>query len=233
MYIISKFKDYYDGVVGTMGIDKTLVYERETDDAKMVEEFLHTKPFGNNYGRKNDDNPFLKIGYGMVDHKGENDKNYYESSFFVVGFCGKLYLGWKFHYKVKSGFYEETVTDIIYGYDNAKKYLRNYWKGKVQDDVNYVLKFDPIDIFRKINAPVFIFEDRMGNQGELIINPCLKDWEFYKVVDTFTAFQEISMFIGGVLGTGENEIIEVEDKYKIQQHGFDKWSFRRESEKNK
>ncbi len=30
MFIISKKKDYYDGVVGTVGIDKTLVYNRET-----------------------------------------------------------------------------------------------------------------------------------------------------------------------------------------------------------
>ena len=30
MYIIAKKKDYYDGVVGTMGIDKTIVYNRET-----------------------------------------------------------------------------------------------------------------------------------------------------------------------------------------------------------
>jgi hypothetical protein len=42
------------------------------------------------------------------------------------------------------------------------------------------------------------------------------------------------MFMGGVLGKGEKEIIEVADKYKITQHGFDyKWSFRKKSEKNK
>ena len=52
-------------------------------------------------------------------------------------------------------------------------------------------------------------------------------------MDTFTAFQEIQMYISGVLGTGEKEIIEVEDKYKIPQHGFNKWSFRREPTKKK
>ena len=57
--------------------------------------------------------------------------------------------------------------------------------------------------------------------------------EFYKVIDAFTAFQEISMFIGGVLGIGEKEIVEIEDKYKIGQHGFDKWSFRKEPSKKK
>ena len=40
------------------------------------------------------------------------------------------------------------------------------------------------------------------------------------------------MFLGGVLGNKEKEIVEVADKYKIAQHGFDKWSFRKEP-KNK
>ena len=39
------------------------------------------------------------------------------------------------------------------------------------------------------------------------------------------------MFISGVLGNKEKEIVQVEDKYKIAQHGFDKWSFRKEPEK--
>jgi hypothetical protein len=52
-------------------------------------------------------------------------------------------------------------------------------------------------------------------------------------MDSFTAFQEISMFLGGVLGAGEKNIVEVEDKYKITQHGFNKWSFRKEPEKKR
>jgi len=36
------------------------------------------------------------------------------------------------------------------------------------------------------------------------------------------------MFMGGVLGSPEKEIVQIEDKYKITQHGFDKWSFRKE-----
>jgi hypothetical protein len=35
------------------------------------------------------------------------------------------------------------------------------------------------------------------------------------------------MFLGGVLGSELKDIVEVADKYKITQHGFDKWSFRR------
>ena len=91
-------------------------------------------------------------------------------------------------------------------------------------------------MFRELNTPVFIYDSerrKPRTSDALTIDPILKDYEFYKVVDAFQAFQEISMFIGGVLGRGEKEIIVVEDKYKIAQHGFDKWSFRKEPETKK
>ena len=239
MYIIAKNKDYYDGVVGSVGMDKTLVYERTieeiTDDKVMLKEFRHTRNSG--WHGVNRENPFLNIGYANTD-----SKKYEENNFFIVGFCGKLYLGWKFSRTVEiwgeNGLPSEAIkTDIIYGYENAKEYLKtSYWRSNLKDDVEYVMKYDPINMFRELKSPVFIYDsDRSKPRGNdaLIINPILKEWEFYKVVDAFTAFTELQMFIGGVLGVGEKEIIEIEDKYKIPQHGFDKWSFRREPSKKK
>ena len=50
--------------------------------------------------------------------------------------------------------------------------------------------------------------------------------KFQTIFEPFTAFQEIEMFLGGVIGSNENNIIEIEDKYRIESHGFNKWSFR-------
>lgn len=245
MYIIAKNKDYYDGVVGSVGLDKTLVYERtptEIEDPKdMPKEFR-----GNRSWHHRNENPFLNIGWHEVDN--EKTKKYEKVHHFLIGFCGKLYLGWKFHYNVKG--YRDGIpcdilkTDIIYGYENAKKFLRDsYWRHNPEDDIKYVTNYDPIDMFRGIKAPIFVHDTdaltKFGRYGVIksnsmfVVNPILKEYEFYKVVDAFTAFTELQMFIGGVLGVGEKEIIEVEDKYKIGQHGFDKWSFRREPSKKK
>jgi hypothetical protein len=60
-----------------------------------------------------------------------------------------------------------------------------------------------------------------------LVNPSLKDVEFYKVLDSFTAYQEIDMFISGTLPQSTAMPIEIADKDKIPQHGFDKWSFRK------
>lgn len=57
----------------------------------------------------------------------------------------------------------------------------------------------------------------------------LKDIGFAKAVDPYTAFQEISMWVGGVLPDDGPETIQiVDDVIKIQKHGFDHpTSFRR------
>jgi len=233
MYIIAKNKDYYDGVVGSVGMDKTIVYEREQieiiENNKMPKEFKHRRYSWN------ENNPFLSVCHVNVDHK--KNKKYEEVRGFIVGFCGKLYLGWKFDYKEEEWVYdhleEVTKTDIIYGYENAKEFLKaDYWRSNLNDDIKYVLNYDPIDLFREFKTPIFVYNTYRRDDA-FIVNPTLKDYEFYKVVDAFTAFTELQMFMGGVLGVGEKEIVEIEDKYKIGQHGFDKWSFRREPSKKK
>ena len=237
MYIISKNKDYYDGVVGTVGMDKTIVYERQTQEITENKEM--PKAFRVKRYSWSDNNSFLNLCRLDIDR--EKSSKYDDVDGFIVGFCGKLYLGWQLYYKTEEwneeyGRKEEvTKTDIIYGYDNVKDYLKgSYWRSNVEDDLQYFERYNPIQIFRELNTPVFVYDDYRGRprrEAQFIVNPILKEWEFYKVVDAFTAFTELQMFISGVLGTGEKEIIEVEDKYKIGQHGFDKWSFRREPSK--
>ena len=235
MYIISKKKDYYDGVVGTIGIDKTIIYERElvelTDNQKLP------KPF--KYNRFDENKSLINLCNVHIDDK--KTTKYNDVSGFIVGFCGKLYLGWKFKYKVMEwdaiiGSHKPIIkTDIIYGYENAKKYLKfDYWRSNLDNDFEYFKNYESIELFRGFNSPIFIFDYNSITpkiQKSLIINPILKDYEFYKVIDAFTAFTELQMFISGVLGTGEKEMIEIEDKYKIKKHGFNKWSFRKEPQK--
>jgi hypothetical protein len=237
MYIIShKRKDYYDGVAGTTGIDKTIVYDREIIE---VEE----KDLPNEFKRYNSgSNPkrsiFLKLENAII--KPEFRVVYAATSPFIIGFCGKLYVGWKLYSIGKELSYggNELITTITYDNENIKKLFQSHsWGGSHEDNLNYVLSYDPINIFRGLNAPIFIYDSDYGrtdidkywrDKPKFIINPLLKEYQFYKVFDAVQAFQEIQMFLGGVLGNREKEIVNVADKYKITQHGFDKWSFRKE-----
>lgn len=60
---------------------------------------------------------------------------------------------------------------------------------------------------------------------------CLKTVDFIKVLDPVRAFQEISMWVGGVLPKPGNPMVQIVDE-KIRQHkaGMDKTSFRRAKE---
>lgn len=241
MYIISKKnnKDYYDGVVGSVGIDKTIVYNREiiTYDhySDFLKEFHPLRVYNSRYK-----NHFLNLNNYSVYKKSK----YGGYSAFIIGFCGKLYIGWKLYMEDPKSICSpsDLITDITYDYELVKKYIKTIgWHSNLDDDVEYIKTYDAINMFRELKVPIFLFDQdyhrivldkwRRTESHRYFLNPNLSEYEFYKVFDSFTAFQEIQMFLGGVLGAGEKEIVEVEDKYKITQHGFNKWSFRKESQK--
>ena len=91
-----------------------------------------------------------------------------------------------------------------------------------------------VTVHQDFKAPVLLVSRRMTTGGmpkyAVLRNPCLKDLDFVRVMDPFTAYQEIAMFLGGVMAeqdkaplrTGSDEVI-------AQQKGFDEWSFRTSS----
>jgi hypothetical protein len=237
MYIITKTKDYYDGVVGTVGIDKTIIYNRETQILENYyeypKEFRPNRTYNIRYK-----NHFLNLNH----YQNFKTSKYSENSVFIVGFCGKLYVGWKLYREISK---EGLETYITYDREFIKKNVKTIqWHSNLTDDLNFIDTYNSMNIFVDLKVPAFVYDGdynrmyllspsyRHRAESRFIVNPILSDYEFYKVFDSFTAFQEIQMFMGGVLGAGEKEIVEVEDKYKITQHGFNKWSFRKEPQKN-
>jgi len=88
------------------------------------------------------------------------------------------------------------------------------------------------DVFVKMNAPYFCVKYSQSNlmryAGTQTVEsiPVLKNSNFYKVKDSYQAFQEISMYLGGVLPRQAPELVDISDKDRIEQHGFNKLSFR-------
>ena len=46
-------------------------------------------------------------------------------------------------------------------------------------------------------------------------------------LDAYGIYQEIEMYMGGVLGSQEKETIEISDKDKRDSKGFDNYSFKK------
>ena len=94
------------------------------------------------------------------------------------------------------------------------------------------------EMFLEKGCPVFVgtveASWRWGgkNDGKIVYNACLKDLEFFRLFDTYTAFQEIAMFLGG-LAVPLKEIPEVPDKIMVGIKGFDQWSFRKPPQEKK
>lgn len=240
MLILSNKKDYYDGVAGTLGVDKTIVYQRKTIELSNNEAFDIFKR-ANYYGKNSNNSPFLKLGNFFI--RKQKPQKYHNYSYFIVGFCGKIYVGFKLYEEIN----RNIKVTITYDFDLIKTVVdtERSFVGNMVDVYNDVMNYDISPYFWEIKSPIFIYDSNaslpsfnyrsmsigLSNNSTLIINPILKDYEFFKVFDSFLAFQEIQMYISGVLGNNEKDTLNIDDKYKISQYGFDKWSFRKEPQK--
>jgi hypothetical protein len=247
MLILSKHKDYYDSAVG-MGIDKTIVYERHTRQEHIPDEL-------NNLFDKHANYSLYRQFIGNI----PEDK--YETRLVHIGFCGKIYIGLVISKEVPDGEYlTKKIYKLLWDFDKIRKLLKKdvkkskySWFRNQQSDLkyfnNYVAKIDAYDAtkwFRKFNTPIFVvgvppindtygWKQKFGmnnEDGHLYINPILKDYQFAKVFDPYTAFQEIQMYVSGVLGVNKDGTeLPATEKQKVAQHGMNKWSFRTPSRK--
>lgn len=58
------------------------------------------------------------------------------------------------------------------------------------------------------------------------LNDQLNNFEFYKLFDSFSCFQEIQMFISGTLPQSSNPMVNLSEIDKAKKKGLDEWSFR-------
>lgn len=228
MLIVSKYKDYYDSAVG-MGVDKSIVYERKEEDIHdkyfyFYEELGYKQKYSGISGIYEGILRSFSTGYGWYD-------NDFDSMVRVIGFCGKLYPFFEFIEKEKDS--EGLITktsEFVFDRDKIidRLKLKKGRKAELINEWDLLVGKDPIEIHRKFNTPVFIHKHGRRNDVQLTINPVLKDYKFVRVFDPYTAFQEIQMFISGVLSTGDDvDQIKMNEKDKVNQHGFDeKYGFR-------
>jgi hypothetical protein len=236
MRIISDFHDYYDSAQ-SMGQDQSLVYLRKREE---IESFYQFPSMSNVrcWSRKLSK---LKL----------------DISSWTVGFCGRIYpviqlerfrystnklSVFCYNFNEVNQFIENQFDkDVISSYQGKAKtnITKDLWPRNMRnsDFVKYFQWFkDHASSFSKRflekRSPIFLVECDGGiEKQELVWNARLADVEFFKIMDTYTAFQEIAMYYGG-LASPEKPIPEVPDKTMVTAKGFDeKWSFRKEPNK--
>jgi len=235
MRIISNFKDYYDSVQ-LYGTDKTKVYNRETTSYDE-----HSKEYSylNSHISKLLNNKFyLNQLHNKCNTKYKIDKNVFCYNHVILFFCGKI-----FSLTIYSVYDKLHVLKTIDELNNVlltygDKELKNKWlkiknysfyfssmRDEYTDFFNIKANKQTEELFHKIGSPCFCIDLLTKS---LIVNPMLKDLEFYTIKDSFTAYQELMMYIDSILAGPKKPIIEISDKIKAEKHGYDKWSFRKE-----
>lgn len=235
MKIYSKFHDYYDSAMG-YGVDNHIHWNRTT---KSIKERI----------------------YNTV-HIGSLHPFNISAEIHIIGFCGKIYpvveVFKTINNQVKTYGYAYSSKEILNIFNKILKkneIEKIFPKNKTRDKWHsqYYIEFTQqkmdtffeqhtgesigLDLFVKYKTPIIVTRRERGfpRDGEYgtFINDKLNSYSFQKIFDPFAAYQEIEMFMGGVLGLNDPETIKIEDKYLAKQKGFDEWSFKKMPTKRK
>jgi len=132
-----------------------------------------------------------------------------------------------------------------------RNYWNSHWCGSSRSGFEHFFKecADQQDqhekIFQESGSPIFtaVYRDRYWYDTDrkphwkpstITFNAELKKHGFYRIFPTALAYQEISMYLSGVLGQGNPVIPEISNDDMIESKGFNlKSSFRKEKKKSK
>lgn len=213
MRLYSDFHDYYDNAVG-YGIDERVHYSRLTKSVDVNLKSQADRPIHRRSGILG----FCGVSFPFIQLSRFDKKRICDWEDEYDGKIVEEYFAFSLaEYKEKENAWEEYSDDIeFYGAADEIKLKQFFLDWQSDSDT----------IFLEFKCPVWMmrFYDQSPNG---ILNPRLKDLGFERIKDSFTAFQEISMYLANIL-VEQKEIIEIADKYRIEQHGFDpKTSFRK------
>jgi hypothetical protein len=225
--------DYYDSMISKFGYSK----EGNTFDRKSYN--VDTKSYD-----------FLIQNFPEVPrflYWDNDNKNRFDVEFFNIVFCGKLYGGIRFF---EDSFYtpsSERINHVVYTYEQLVHFLEQQ---NIEFVTNKIQKCRQGRAFIKLSSHDYCKEffevkdqtikcaehkivtavirgSKHRNWTNIEVNPCLKDYQFFKMFDSYTCYQELAMFVDGHLAYPGNIMVEIEDKYRIAAHGFDtKYGFR-------
>lgn len=247
MKIISKFHDYYDTAMA-MGVDPNIIYKRETKeldpDNKWFKKITLFSP--------------IATSMNILNHRiTRTEIN--ERVPIVLVFCGQIYRGVSLQlsdrYRTEDSYkgpqiicwnieqLDATLAKYKIPWDKPNNRGRySYFTRSQLCKCDYELFFQQtptnqqsiIDLHFNVDCPVIMIT--IGNmylgEQKMYLNPSLKKIQFMKCLDAYSTFQQLSMFIGGVMGGVTPKMITIDDNIRLEMHGFDrKESFRKRKRK--
>ncbi len=106
----------------------------------------------------------------------------------------------------------------------------NSWQGWLDDTANQTI---PPATHLAYQAPIIVVDSGLAQKTLVTTNANLSRYNFQSVMDPYTAYQELSMYLGNQMADTQMVPAPMTDELKIHAHGFDKWSFRTHPEDSK
>lgn len=236
MRIIANHRDYYD-CIQAHGQDRSIVYVRKPEIVRMKHDCLYR--IDNNRAVW----PFPSFPHSFSAHAVR-----------IVGFCGNIYpmielvdrdyQRWSTSPIVRC-FNIEDVDAFVDAATNNKDFenyrgegIKHGWRfrwhrGNRKDFLRF---FDECEkkkasyrgMFEDRICPVFVATESgtcISDTPNIVYDALLRPHEFFRVFDTYAAFQEIAMFLGNI-AIPQKPMPIISDEMKIHSHGFNEWSFR-------
>lgn len=238
MHIVSKFRDYYD-TASIYGVDKTCVYLRAEEKIEIKGMSYPQDP----YILLKDGKRFPLGNVARYETKRFVGANY-EFKKVILGFCGEIYPLIKvvkeytdhlngyakeiFCFYDQPSFMEFLAAEGIQtkGYKYGRWYRHNFDLDSDQGlhnffDQNRWKKLE--GLFAAFHVPCFVLREKT-----LKLNPNLKNLGFIKIKDPQTAFQDVYMYMSGVLGAPLPPKEKMSDKVLAAAKGHDgEYSFKK------
>lgn len=201
MRIISDFYDYYDAVAKVM-YDGSLIYNRQTKIIKGRPSYDWDRGLLKSVAVHFCDYSFLGYCFQMKDYS-------YSKYMWDVATINKFILE---HFPKEIIKRERCYRSNPYN-QSFEKHYENFYKNRPQPST---------EIWEKYGVPIVAMQNK-----DVILNPNLGNFDFQRVKDPYTAFQELYMYLGSKAAP-EKSIPQPTDKVMAEIKGFNKFSFRKD-----
>ena len=252
MIIKSPFKDYYDHCVG-FGVDKAVVFNRQTESMPLRECHKGHSALSDivwNISSESsqliDSLVELRGGYFAPVVIGFCGKLYVGLKGYVIesqnaGKVGiretRVALHEASRLNVKARYYWKPADFSARDIDCEWKtggYVSLDSRGRAKTVGDWFsrnekhLITDKPDLFFEHGLTYFVFEQMPGYKStQVTLNPVLSDYNFQRLMDGVTAFQELSMHIASLNSANVRQPEPITDKLRAMSKGFDDRSFRK------
>lgn len=242
MKIISKFTDYYDVALG-LGIDPNLTYVRKTEELELKTPY-HQRIRHDRYIHKGE---VIEYFVGLLSFCGVIYPYYKFTRSWIDRDLGGLQVR---KYEDYYAWTKEQYVEYLTKFPQDPNRYSKWWSGNMLPEKsagmwggNYHNHFESVgqsdhSLHIDCKTPIILFDSRTQSMSgkrfippkyTCILNPNLKQIQFSKRLEALKAYQEISMYVGGVLPRSGREMVEISDVDKRDKHGFDNSSFKTSS----